>query len=185
MHNHLAIAVAFATASLMLTSCSTTVTGTGHGGPTATNPAPRSSAAAITPSVAASTAVAANLDPCALLTHTEAEALAGTKLDAGIAAGAAGDQTLCQYVGPSTGPLAQVQIIVGAGAEKSLEIDRDILKHPFRLVPGIGDKAYEEDDTIFIQKGSQWAEVGVARLNDPAQNRTALETAAKLVAARM
>ena len=164
----------------VLVGCANAVSGTGAGAPVTPG---STSASQSSPSLSASTAAA--LDPCALLPRAAAEALAGTKLNAAVSAGADGTQTLCQYTGLPTGPTAQVEILVGDGGVKALQIDRDNLKHPFRTVPGIGDKALEEDDNIFISKGPNWAQINLVLLNDPAQNRAALEHAAQQIAARM
>ena len=69
--------------------------------------------------------LAAAPDPCALLTKSEADTLAGTKLQAATDAGSGGVKTLCQYTGDPSGPTAQVEVIVGDGAKKALDIDRD------------------------------------------------------------
>lgn len=134
------------------------------------------------PPVAASSATTALPDACSLLTPTEAQALASTPLNPQVEST---DKTLCQYVGPTTGPEAQVELIVGPGALKGLQIDRDALKHTFTPVPGIADEADEESDNIFIRKGTLWVQINLVLLNDPTQNRVALETAAKAVAGRM
>ena len=127
------------------------------------------------------------LDACSLLTKSEAEALAGTPLDAPVPAGAAGsgDITLCQFTGPTTGPTAQVEVFVGDGAKKQLDIDRDNLMHPFTTVPGIGDQCLQEDDNIFVQKNGTWASINLVLLNDPSQNVQPMQTAIKLVASRL
>jgi hypothetical protein len=123
--------------------------------------------------------------PCSLLTQSEAETLAGTKLMAGIESGASDAKTLCQYVGPTTGPEAQVQVLVGDGAKKVLDIDRDVLKHPFTTLTGVGDEAYQEDDNVFIRKGATWASINLVLLNEPAQNVKPMQTAAREVARRL
>jgi hypothetical protein len=123
--------------------------------------------------------------PCSLLTQAEAESLAGTPLMAGIENGTGAAKTLCQYIGPTSGPLAQVQIFVGDGAKKMLDIDRDVLKHPFTTLTGIGDEAYQEDDSAFVRKGETWASIELALLNDPAQNVKPMQTAARELAGRL
>jgi hypothetical protein len=123
--------------------------------------------------------------PCSLLTQAEAESLAGTPLMAGIENGTGDTKTLCQYIGPTTGPLAQVQIFVGDGAKKMLDIDRDVLKHPFTTLTGIGDEAYQEDDSAFVRKGEIWASIELARLNDPAQNVRPMQSAVRELASRL
>ena len=140
-------------------------------------------------SAAESSAPAApkKLDACALLTKAEAEALAGTPLDPAVPAGAAGsgDITLCQFTGPTTGPTAQVEVFVGDGAKKQLDIDKDNLMHAFTTVPGVGDQCLQEDDNIFVEKNGTWASINLVVLNDAAQNVVPLQTAIKLVASRL
>ncbi|HEY5457379.1 MAG TPA: DUF3558 family protein [Acidothermaceae bacterium] len=164
-----------------------TVTVTATVTETATAPASAPSASAA-PGSAASSEVASLppvIDPCALLTQAEASTLAGVKLNAAVSAGAAGTKTLCQYTSDPSGPTAQVEIIVGDGAKKELDIDRDTLGHTFTSVPGIGDEADQEDGNIFIRKGDNWVDINLVKLNDPAQNAQPMQTAAKIVASRL
>lgn len=119
---------------------------------------------------------------CALLPKAEAEALAGTPLLDGVEANPASPQ--CLYAGPVDGPLAQVEVFVGDGAKKFLDIDRE-LAHEFTEVPGIGDEAHAEDNAIFARVRGTWFAVRLVRLNEPADNAPALVTAAKAVAARL
>ncbi len=172
--------------ALLLTGCgSSSSSSSGNTGffPT------ESSSANAAPSTAAATSSAPGKlpDACSLLTKSEAEALAGTPLDAPVAAGPAGsgDNTLCQFVGPTTGPTAQVEVFVGDGAKKQLDIDRDTLKHAFTMCTGIGDQCLQEDDFIFVQKNGQWASINLVLLNDPQQNVQPLQTAIKQVADRL
>ena len=125
------------------------------------------------------------IDPCSLLTQPEAETLAGVKLNPATEAGAAGTKTLCQYTSDPNGPTAQVEIIVGDGAKKELDIDRGTLSHKFTSVPEIGDEADQEDDSIFIRKGTNWVDLNLVLLNDPSQNVQPMQVAAKEIAARL
>jgi hypothetical protein len=182
----------------VLAACSTTVVGqslgpvsesSGTSGPSKASSAPASTSNSSGSSGSSGKAVAAGPDgaphPCALLIQSEAETLAGTPLEAGTESGEGDDKTLCQYVGPATGPLAQVQLLVGDGAKKALDIDRDILQHSFTTSSGVGDEAYAEDDTVFLRKGDTWVSVGLARLNEPAENADRLKAAAGEIAARL
>ena len=119
---------------------------------------------------------------CALLPKTEAEALAGTPLTDGVESNPASPQ--CLYAGPTTGPVAQVEVFVGDGAKKFLDIDRE-LAHEFTVVPGVGDEAHAEENAIFARVGDTWFAVRLVRLNDPAENAPALVTAARSVAGRL
>jgi hypothetical protein len=172
--------IAVLSVATLATACSNSVAGSG----TAAAPA-RATSAVNTRQSTAAPAPARALNPCELLTRAEAETLAGTHLAAAVSAGADGTPTLCQYTGPPTGPTAQVEIIVGDGVVKELQIDRDSLKHPFRTIDGPGYVEYEEDDNIFVHKNQEWAQINLFLLNAPAQNRAPLATAAALVASRM
>ena len=117
---------------------------------------------------------------CDLLTKAEAEAVADTELQK--PEDAAGVQ--CLFAGPVDGPTAQVEVFVGPGAKKFYDIDVE-LGHEFTPVPGIGDEAHAEEDTVFGRVGDTWFAVHLVRLNDPAENAPRLVTAAKAVAARV
>jgi len=124
-------------------------------------------------------------DPCSLVTQSEAEALAQTPLQPAVNAGAPPDQ-LCQYTGPPSGPTAQVEIFVGDGAKKSLDIDRDALHHDFTTLTGIGDEAYLEADNVFLRKGDVWAQVNVVLLDvAPDQVQSGLKTMAQKIASEL
>jgi hypothetical protein len=142
---------------------------------------------AATPSSAASSTPAAIPDACSLLTPAEAAAAATTPLMPPVAAGTgdSGKATLCQFTGPTTGPTAQVEVYVGDGAKKQLDIERVTLKHTFTTVAGVGDQCVQEDNWIFVEKNGVWASIHLVRLNDAAQNVAPLQTAIKALAARL
>jgi Protein of unknown function (DUF3558) len=166
----------------VLVACTTTTKGHSIGAAALTQ-ASQESGAASSPSEAPSSTPIAH--PCSLLTQTEAETLAGTKLDPGTESGGADEATLCQYVGPTTGPLAQVEVGVGDGAKKVLDVDRDVLEHTFTTLSGIGDEAYQEDNNVFLRKGTNWASIRLVLLNDPSDNVERMKAAAREVANRM
>lgn len=126
-------------------------------------------------------------DACSLLTQKEAAALADLALQPGVGAGPEHEvNTLCQYTrDPNLDGTAQVSIIIGDGAKKSLDIDKDTLKHKFVKVPGIGDEAWQEDDSIFLRVDTNWVNIGLVLLNDPAANVSRMRQAAKIVASRL
>jgi hypothetical protein len=118
-------------------------------------------------------------DPCSLVSKQDAERLARTRLnDARPAAEA------CTYTGPVTGPTAQVEVYVGDGAKKFLDIERE-LKHELRPLPGVGDEAYASFEAVFVNKSGLWVTVRLVRLNDPTENRKPLEDLARTVATRI
>jgi len=168
------------------------VTGCGSSSASSSNgtslflPSQSAGSASSSPAVASSTP-AALPNACSLLNQTEAEALAGTKLNPPTAAGAAGgdQKTLCQFTGDPNGPTAQVEVFVGDGAKKQLDIDRDTLKHAFTSVPGIGDQCLQEDGNIFVEKNGLWASINLVLLNDPQQNVLPLQTAIRQLADRL
>lgn len=125
-------------------------------------------------------APAALPDACALLAKADAELLARTPLEDAVPA-----PNSCTYTGPVTGPVAQVEVYVGDGAKKMLDIDRDDLGHAFTEVPGIGDEALLEEGAIFVRKGAVWVAIRLVLLNDPAENVAPLEAAARTAAGRM
>lgn len=118
-------------------------------------------------------------DPCALVSRAEAEKLAGTALDDGQPV-----RETCTYTGPVTGPTAQVEVYVGAGAAKYLDIERS-LDHELRPLVGVGDEAYAGGDVVFVRKADQWVSVRLVRLNDPTENVQPLEEIARVVATRI
>ncbi|GII28951.1 hypothetical protein [Planotetraspora mira] len=135
-------------------------------------------AAPSTPDAAAAPAGA--VVACELVTHEEAEKLAGTPLGDGVA----GDPSSCRYTGPPTGPTAQVEVYAGDGAKKILDIDRS-LKHKFTEVPGVGDEAHYEDNMVFFLKSGTWVGIRLVLLNDPAANRKPMEELAATAAGRL
>ncbi|MDG4809718.1 DUF3558 family protein [Micromonospora sp. WMMD1120] len=138
---------------------------------------PDVAAPAAQPDVAATPARTA--DPCALVPKAAAERLAGTPLQDPVAA-----PESCTYTAPVSGPTAQVEVYVGAGAKKILDIDRD-LGHDLRPVTGVGDEAHIEDGAVFVAVGGTWVAIRLVTLADPAASRQALEDLARDVVTRL
>ncbi|GAB3141950.1 hypothetical protein GCM10027290_15510 [Micromonospora sonneratiae] len=124
-------------------------------------------------------AAQSEVDPCSLVSKQEAERLAGTPLDAAVRV-----RETCTYTGPVTGPTAQVEIFVGDGAKKYLDIERE-LGHELRPLTGIGDEAYAGLEAAWFNKSGRWVSIRLVRLNDPAENRKPLEDLARKVAGRL
>ncbi|MFG2069885.1 hypothetical protein ACGFKZ_23800 [Micromonospora tulbaghiae] len=116
---------------------------------------------------------------CTLVSKDDAERLAGTALDEPVVAGQS-----CTYTGPVTGPTAQVEVFVGEGAKKYLDIERQ-LGHEIRELAGTADEALLTAEAFFLRKGELWVAVRLVRLNDPQENRAPLERLARTVAGRM
>ncbi|GIF53584.1 hypothetical protein DFJ67_4554 [Asanoa ferruginea] len=152
--------------------------GGGDAAPAPEPAAPVEATAAAEPTEAAPT-IAALPDACGLLPQAEAEAIVGTPLDPPRAI-----RDTCTYTGPVTGPTAQVEIYVGDGAKKFLDIDRE-LGHTFAELSGIGDEAHLEDGTVFFAKGGVWVGIRVVRLVDAATLAKPLEKAARAAVGRM
>lgn len=131
------------------------------------------------PSPAFSAAAVVLPDPCALVTKADAEKLAATPLEDKVQVA----QT-CSYTGPVSGPTAQVEVYVGDGAKKMLDIDRD-LGHAFTSLSGIGAEAHLEDGAVFFLHSGVWVAIQLVRLDDPAVFRKPLEEAARTAAGRM
>ena len=129
---------------------------------------------------APSTTLAA--DPCKLVTDAEATALAGTALASGLKSGASDDMS-CTWVGDPNGPTAQVELFVGLGAKKFLDVDRS-LDHQFTTLPDVGDEAYLEDFTLFFRTGTRWNALRLTRLDDFAAYRQPMIDLAKKVVAQ-
>ena len=122
------------------------------------------------------------VDACAVLPQHEAEAIAQTPLEEGVPGDPA--HPSCLYPGPVDGPLAQVEIFIGDGAEKFYEIERT-LEHQLVELPGIGDEAYSYENTLFARTGATWVALRLVRLNDPAENADALASALSTIVDRV
>ncbi|WP_327651790.1 hypothetical protein [Micromonospora aurantiaca] len=118
-------------------------------------------------------------EACALVSKADAERLAGTPLDEPVVAGQS-----CTYTGPVSGPTAQVEVFVGEGAKKYLDIERQ-LGHEIRELAGTADEALLTAEAFFLRRGELWVAVRLVRLNDPQENRAPLERLARTVAGRM
>lgn len=119
------------------------------------------------------------VDPCGLITQADAERLAGTPLDAPVP----GDHA-CVYTGPVTGPTAQVEIYVGQGAQKQLDIERT-LDHELTELPDIADEAWLSDTGGYARVGQLWVSVLVVLLEEPSQYASRLTDAVTTAAGRL
>ncbi|GAA0374620.1 hypothetical protein GCM10009541_16340 [Micromonospora gifhornensis] len=122
---------------------------------------------------------AAPVDACALVSKEDAEKLAGTPLDDPLPSG-----ETCWFTGPVSGPVAQVEVHVGDGAKKILDIDRD-LKHEFETLSGIGDEAYLEEGMVFVNVSGVWVAIRLVRTDDMAKYDERLTELARTVAGRL
>jgi hypothetical protein len=130
------------------------------------------------------TATAAALpDPCTLVTQDEADKLAGVKLGAPMPQGV--PPTNCVWPTPTTGSVAQVEVGVGDGAKKFLDIDKDTLGHAFTQVSGLGDEAWQESDTIFVRTGTLWFSLHLVKLDGAPDDQANMAALAKTILGRI
>ena len=122
-------------------------------------------------------------DPCTLLTQDEADTLAGVKLGAPLPEG--DPPTNCVWPTPLTGSVAQVEVGVGDGAKKFLDIDKDTLGHDFTQVSGIGDEAWQESDTIFVRTGTLWFSLHLVKLDSAPNDLSNTAALAKTILGRI
>ena len=107
--------VVIAASLVVAASCSSSGTkATTAGAPSSTTAS--SVAARPSSTTARSNTPTALPDPCVLVGKADAVRLAATPLDDGVKAGTS-DNLSCTYVGPPTGPTAQVEFFVGDGAK--------------------------------------------------------------------
>jgi hypothetical protein len=151
------------------------------GGPTTTR-AGASKAAPVDATTTSTDATATSVDACKLVPQADAETIAGTALEAGVSV--QGDTASCMYAGPVTGPTAQVEVYIGPGAKKYLDIDRG-LDHELQPVSGLGDESYLEDFTVFFRKGDTWVALRLVRLEDAPPYNERLITAARDLATKL
>jgi hypothetical protein len=117
--------------------------------------------------------------PCTLLTRSEAQTLAGIKLEPAVATASS-----CTYNPYPTGPVAQVFIFVDSSLPITLQIDRK-LHHTFRRLSGLGDQALEEPGYVFVRKGSVWITLKVLAPDLWPGPRRRLERAAAIAISRV
>ncbi|MEE6263039.1 DUF3558 family protein [Plantactinospora sonchi] len=152
---------------------------TGGDPPAVAEPGPAATADAEPGTEPTQAAPSSAVDPCALVTDEEAEQLAGTPLEDPVPV-----RETCTWTGPVTGPTAQVEVFVGDGAKKFLDIERE-LDHEIWPLAGIGDEAYAEDGAVFVNKGGLWVSIRLTLLDDPKESREPLEGLARTVAGRL
>ena len=122
-------------------------------------------------------------DPCTLVTQDEADKLAGVKLGAPMPQGV--PPTNCVWPTPTTGSVAQVEVGLGDGAKKFLDIDKDTLGHAFTQVSGIGDEAWQESDTIFVRTGTLWFSLHLVKLDSAPDDQANTAALAKTIVGRI
>ncbi|MFU8850244.1 DUF3558 family protein [Micromonospora sp. SL1-18] len=118
---------------------------------------------------------------CDLVTDQEAAALARLKLDPHRAG-----QESCTWTAPATGPTGQVEVYVGDGAKKMLDIERQ-LGHELETLSSVGDEAYLDTQAgeVFVQKTDTWVAIRLVLLNDPKENHKPLKDLVRVVAGRL
>ena len=101
------------------------------------------------------------IDPCSLVTQAEANRVAGVTVQKAVRS-----LQLCTFPTPTSGSVGQLEVYVGDGAKKYLDIDRVDLGHEFHKVPDVGDQAFAEDGAIFFQGRGFWFGLRVTRLDE-------------------
>jgi hypothetical protein len=148
---------------------------------------PDTTAPAATAAPASSTTTAApartEFDACELLSQEQADAVMGQSLQTGVPSGPPDDHS-CTYTGPPEGSVAQIELFVGPGAKKFLDIDKD-LDHEFTPVEGIGDEAEIEEGALFFRVGTTWAAIRIVTLDEWATYQPRVEALAREIAAEM
>ncbi|WP_431964674.1 DUF3558 family protein [Actinacidiphila sp. bgisy160] len=167
---------------LALQGCQDTASGDAGGKP----PSPAPSAPDAAGSSAASPAQPSSSptggtagDPCALVTHQEAESLAGTALEPGREL-----EGTCTYPTPESGPTAQVEVFAGESGKNYYDAERG-LGHELKPLDGIGDEAWLEDGSVFLRVSGRWVAIRLVRNEDPARFDKPLEELARTVASRL
>ena len=151
---------------------------------TTAHPAATTTATGAPTTAPTATTAPAKLDSCALVPLARAEALIGTKLQPGLHVSTT-DIDSCTYPGDPTGPTAQVEVFIGAGAKTYYDDDNNVLHHTFTNVPGLGDESHEEDYTLFFRKGTIWVALRVTSLDDWSTFKARTEALAKDLASRI
>jgi hypothetical protein len=122
------------------------------------------------------------VDPCGLITQAEADDLAGIHLQAPLPEGQ--PPVRCVWPTPLSGTVAQVEIDVGDGAKKFMEVELK-LGHALDPVPGLADEAYVEADTVFFRTSETWVAIHlIGHYSDPTY-RQRLEDLAAIVLSRL
>jgi hypothetical protein len=122
-------------------------------------------------------------DPCSLLTQDEADNLAGEKLGTPLPEG--NPPTNCVWPTPLTGSVAQVEVGVGDGAKKYLDIDKDTLGHAFTQLSDLGDEAWQESDTVFVRTGTLWFSLHLVKLDAAPDDLSNMAALAKTILGRI
>jgi hypothetical protein len=79
-----------------------------------------------------------------------------------------------------TGPTGQVQLFIGPGAKKALDVDRT-LGHAIAPVSDLGSEAYVEVSNIFWLERGTWYWISLVRLDAVGQETAPLEALARKI----
>jgi hypothetical protein len=154
--------------------------------PPASTTAARAAKTTVAPTLApAAPTVTVPKDPCVLVTQQEAGAVAGRDVLPPEAAAAGTESPTCTFPTQVTGSIAQLEVLLGPGAQKFLEIDRDTLGHDYTDVADIGHEAHQEDGVLFFRVDRVWVALRLTTLNDDPTQATRLQDLARVVVARL
>jgi hypothetical protein len=124
------------------------------------------------------------LDPCALITRQEAEAIVRAPLLEAVQYNLGTERPSCTYGAVPSGPTAQVQIYVGEGAESLIALHRRLGGEIVELEE-LGEGAFLRHTTLHYQPSGVPIVISVVRLVDATTLHPAMITAARVVAERM
>ena len=121
------------------------------------------------------------VDPCVLVSLTDAGTLTGSTMLPGLGVRTDNpDDRTCTYTAASDAPAAQVEVLIGPRAKDALDHDRG-LGRKITDVARVGHEAHEEDGAIFFRKKTTWVAVRVTGSVNPAVLRPRLVTLARKV----
>jgi hypothetical protein len=126
----------------------------------------------------------ASIDACAVLTADDAATLIARDLTEPVGI-ATSDVSSCTYTADPNGPVGQVEIYIGPGAQKQFDLDKDVLEHVFTQPAGVGDEAWQEDYMIFARTGETWVSIRIVILDDPGPYVEPLQAAMTAALARL
>jgi hypothetical protein len=179
--------VRLARALVWATIAAAVVAGCGSSSPKSSATTAPAAATDTTPTTAASDTTPKTVPipkACDLITKQQADSAIGLTLDAPVTGGAS-DSPACTLTAPPTGPIGQVEVYAGPGANKYYEVDQNI-GHTFEAVPGLGDEAHLEPGAVFFRKGANWVAIRITSIDDSdAQIRAGVLALAQAAAAKL
>lgn len=128
------------------------------------------------------------IDPCALVTQEEAEAIVKLRLDTPQSFNLGSVRPSCVYPGFPAGPVAKVDVAIGEGAQTLVATDRRLNERDpdaFTAIDDLGDEGWLRRSTVYFRRGENWIVVGAVRLIDETLLHEPLVAAARSADARL